>query len=227
MTGIYEWWYFDAILDDGTKVVIHFNTTDQQKLHLPQDVPSVSIEITGPDGVLHKQDAIFEPSQVSYGTDSCDNHFGPHSFVGDLKTYHIHIHVDPIHGLGADLTLTSTATPFRPGSGYLGFGDDDELFFTWLCAVPRGNVVGTITVDSETREVTGTGYHDHQWSNIDPLRAWNTWLWARQNFGDYSIPAFSTSSPVVSSASRDSRWRSSTTPTGTWSSRTPTTSATT
>lgn len=186
--GIYEWWYFDAILDDDTKIVAHFNTSDRDQLHLPEDVPSVNIEITDPDGTLHKQVAEFAVEDATFATDGCDTRIGPHRFQGDLRTYRIH--VEPTDGVGADLVLTSTATPFRPGTGYIGFGDDDEMFFTWLCAVPRGDVSGTITIDGEVREVTGRGYHDHQWSNINPLRAWNTWLWARQNFGDYSILVF-------------------------------------
>ena len=30
--GVYEWWYFDFILDDGSKAVIHFNTKDNKTI---------------------------------------------------------------------------------------------------------------------------------------------------------------------------------------------------
>lgn len=186
--GVYEWWYFDSILDDGTKVVIHFNTSDVDHLRFAEDHPSATIKITTPDGVDHNSEVAYEPAEASFSTDGCDTRIGPSRFTGDLKTYTIH--VEPVEGIGADLTLTSTAAPYRPGTGYIGFGDNDEQFFTWFCVVPRGNVSGTLTIDGQTRQVSGTGYHDHQWSDINPMFAWNNWLWARQNFGDYSILVF-------------------------------------
>lgn len=30
--GVYEWWYFDMILEDGSKTVIHFNTKDNKTI---------------------------------------------------------------------------------------------------------------------------------------------------------------------------------------------------
>ena len=34
--------------------------------------------------------------------------------------------------------------------------------FTWLCAVPKCEVSGTLTVGGQTRQVKGSGYHDRQ-----------------------------------------------------------------
>lgn len=51
-------------------------------------------------------------------------------------------------------------------------------------------MTGTLTVDGKTRQVHGTGYHDHQWGNRFYLPEWNNWLWARQSFEDYSILTF-------------------------------------
>ena len=104
--GVYEWWYFDMILDDGSKAVIH----------------------------------------------------------------------------------TSTAKPWRPGAGGFAFGDDG--YFTWLCAVPRGTVTGTLYYDGKEHQVTGAGYHDHQWGNVKHNSTWDHWIWGRQDFGDYAILVF-------------------------------------
>lgn len=94
--GVYEWWYFDMILDDGSKAVIH----------------------------------------------------------------------------------TSTAKPWRPGAGGFAFGDDG--YFTWLCAVPRGTVTGTLYYDGKEHQVTGAGYHDHQWGNVKHNSTWDHWIWGSQ-----------------------------------------------
>ena len=48
--GVYEWWYFDMILYDGSKAVIHFNTKDNKTIGKDGTIPSVVIKITSPDG---------------------------------------------------------------------------------------------------------------------------------------------------------------------------------
>lgn len=185
--GNWEWWYFDSILDDGTKVVIQFFTkAGMRRIQKDGDQPSVTLKITRPDGKQYERDLLQKATNCHYGNDNCDVHLGNNSFVGDLKTYQIHVEQDK--GVGADLTLVSQAKPYRPGTAYFDFGNDE--YYTWLCAVPKGEVTGTITVDGKTISVHGSGYHDHQWSNRFYLTEWNNWLWARQSFDDYSVLLF-------------------------------------
>nr|WP_300141623.1 lipocalin-like domain-containing protein [Propionicimonas sp.] len=129
-----------------------------------------------------------DADQATFATDGCRIQLGKDSFTGDLETYHIV--VDAADGNGFDITLTSQSTPWRPGTGYVAFGEDDENYFTWLCVVPKGEVSGTVTIDGQTREVHGFGYHDHQWGNLLHPFAWNSWIWARQNIGEYTIVLF-------------------------------------
>lgn len=184
--GNWEWWYFDSVLDDGSKAVAQFFIRPGRMINKAGDHPSVTIRITTPDGQTYKEEATLKPNNSFFSKEQCDVHIGDHSFVGNLQEYHIH--VEPINGLGLDLNLTSTAAPYRPGSGYFGFGDDE--YYTWFCVVPAGKVSGTITVQGEEHAVSGTGYHDHQWGNRFYMTEWNNWLWARQNFGDYSVLMF-------------------------------------
>lgn len=186
--GTWEWWYFDAILDDGTAVVIQFFTTTNQAAGKTGDHPNLKIKITLPDGTAVEDALEARADQSSFGIDACNVRIGPHSFVGDLHDYRIR--VEPTNGVGADLTLTSQATPYRPGTAYFGFGDHDERYYTWLCAVPKGEVSGTITFNGRTVDVHGFGYHDHQWGTIGIFEAWNNWLWARQRFDDYTVLVF-------------------------------------
>lgn len=100
--GNWEWWYFDSILDGGTKAVIQFFTkAGMRNIAKDRDVPSVTIKITTPDGKVHTGDFKVNPKHCSYGTDRCDVHIGAHSFVGDFQRYHIH--VQTAKGIGADL----------------------------------------------------------------------------------------------------------------------------
>ena len=199
--GVYEWWYFDMILDDGSKAVIHFNTKDNKTIKKSGTIPSVVLKITSPDGKEYKDNVVLTAADAHFGTSCCDVKFGPHSIYGDFKEYKIH--VAPTGGVcgtdgagghgaasdvGCDLTLTSLAKPWRPGAG--GFAFDDGGYFTWLCAVPRGTVCGDLYYNGEHHTVTGAGYHDHQWGNVAHNKTWYHWIWGRQDFGDYAMLTF-------------------------------------
>lgn len=196
--GAYEWWYFDFIFDDGSKAVIHFNTKDNTTIKQDGTLPSVVVKITDPNGHEHKDNVVLTAADAHFGEGKCDVTFGPHSIEGDLSTYRIR--VTPTAGtngadgageassVGADLVLTSTSKPWRPGAGGFAFGD--EGYFTWLCAVPRGTVEGTLYYDGREHAVTGAGYHDHQWGNMEHNKTWDHWIWGRQDFGDYAILVF-------------------------------------
>lgn len=201
--GHYEWWYFDMILDDGSKVVIHFNTKDNKTIGKDGTIPSVVLKITSPDGKEYKDNVVLTAQEAKFGDGKCDVTFGPHTLVGDLKTYHIHIEptggvngsdgaggVGEASSVGADLTLVSTSKPWRPGAGGFTFGENEEGYFTWLCAVPRGTVTGTLYYDGQEHAVTGAGYHDHQWGNMAHNTTWDHWIWGRQDFGDYALLVF-------------------------------------
>lgn len=185
-SGHWEWWYFDALLDDGTAVVIQFFSKAAQFRNI--DYPSATIKVTLPDGKHYEKEFRYPAKDGRFGKDRCDVQIGAHSFRGDFKTYNIH--VEPLEGLGADIRLTSLAQPYRPGSAYFGFGDHDEQYYTWLCAVPKGEVTGALTVNGKKRQIHGFGYHDHQWGSNVYMTLWNHWLWARQGFDDYSLLVF-------------------------------------
>lgn len=91
--GVYEWWYFDMILDDGSKAVIHFNTKDNTTIDKEGTIPSVVLKITSPNGKEYKDNVILKAEDANFGKDKCDVRFGPHFISGDLKTYHIHVNV--------------------------------------------------------------------------------------------------------------------------------------
>lgn len=201
--GVYEWWYFDMILDDGSKAVIHFNTKDNKTIDKDGTIPSVVLKITAPDGREYKDNVILPASSAEFSHDHCGVKFGPHTIEGDLKIYKIYVEqtggtngTDGAGGtgmasnVGVDLTLTSTSKPWRPGAGGFTFGEDEAGYFTWLCAVPRGNVSGTLYYNGKVHQVNGTGYHDHQWGNMAHNRTWDHWLWGRQDFGDYAMLVF-------------------------------------
>jgi hypothetical protein len=64
-----------------------------------------------------------------------------------------------------------------------------DKYFAWLVAVPEGAVTGTLTADGVTRQVTGSGYHDHNWGNVSPADLFDNWWWGRGRSGGHTIIA--------------------------------------
>jgi hypothetical protein len=183
--GTYEWWYFDAHLDDGPKIVIVFYTkplVDVAKGLAPQ----IALTLDWPDGT-HIEKTIETPAAAyTASPDRCDVRIGPHFFSGDLHQYTIHVEAGDVL---ADLALTGTVPAWRPATGYLLFGAADEYYFAWLPAVPQGAVSGTLRVQGQEIAVTGNGYHDHNWGNRSMVQLLHHWYWARGQIGPYTLIA--------------------------------------
>jgi hypothetical protein len=180
--GTFEWWYYDAHFDDGSTAVIVFGTKPLIERNSPLK-PFVTLTITRPDGTKAISFLSFAPDQFKAEKESCDVQIGPNWTRGDLHRYEVHFEGD---GLAADLTFTGIVPPWRPGVGKAYFGDLDH-FFGWLPSIPHGTVEGTLTYDGQTRNVNGTGYHDHNWGNIGLNEVMDHWYWGRAHIGEYTL----------------------------------------
>lgn len=185
--GTWEWWYFDAILDDSTHIVIQFFTKSGTHMNSGSDHPKFKIRVTLPDGTEYSQGRDFSAKKCSWSREMCDVRYGNNHFTGNLRDYSVYL--EPLKGIGADLNLHSQSSPYRPGSAYFEFGTPGK-YYTWFCAVPRGELTGTLTLDGTERSIHGYAYHDHQWGNVTFLKEWNHWIWARQSFDDCSMLVF-------------------------------------
>src|ERR1700748_1988793 len=61
--GTYEWWYFDAHLDDGTRLVVGFQTKQSTALDKPTS-PVIRIDLTLPGGTPLQQ--LVEPDAETF-----------------------------------------------------------------------------------------------------------------------------------------------------------------
>jgi hypothetical protein len=177
----FEWWYFDGLLDDGTVVVVWFGDNWLYGSHKR----AVDIELTPPGKPTRRIMRTFD-DPGTFSTDHANIQIGPHSFKGDLQTYLIHVDAAETGGVGCDLVLHRRVASYRPATGYIEAGDK---FFAWLVAVPEGAVTGTLTEDGVTRQVTGSGYHDHNWGNVSPADLFDNWWWGRGLSGGHTIIA--------------------------------------
>jgi hypothetical protein len=183
--GTYEWWYFDFSLADGSTLVIVFLTKDFTRSRGPL-APVVTFTLDRPGMPTVARSVSGRPSGFSAATDRCDVRVGPCTARGDLHVYDVHFEDDAV---SADLRLRGTVPSWRPGTGHAFFGRGDSRFFAWLPSVPQGTVEGTITVGGVSTQVSGVGYHDHNWGNAPITDLVHHWYWGRARVGAYTVIA--------------------------------------
>ncbi len=180
--GYFEWWYFDAHLDDQTTVVVVFMTKSLTNHNGPLK-PGMMITVNRPDGSKVFKGASYAKELFSASEKQCDVKIGTNSIKGDLKEYEMHAVIDDVE---VDLTFTGTVTPWRPGEGKIYFGDKNH-FFGWVAPIPHGKVKGTLVYDGKTHQVQGTGYHDHNWGNLSLSSVQDHWYWGRTTIDDFTV----------------------------------------
>ena len=178
-SGNYEWWYFDSKYADGSSLVIIFYTKPVTSF-ADKFKPFVSLNYINPNG--REIRTTLESSDYSFAKDKCDVRIGDCCIKGDLGHYDIYFKNDEVE---CKLTLDGSVPSWRPDSGHIYFGKKD--FFAWLPAVPEGIVSGTLKAGDEIIELSGTGYHDHNWGNKLMILLMNDWYWGRAKIGDYVV----------------------------------------
>ena len=175
--GSYEWWYFDARLENDYTVVVFFHASNPNPGIAGKS--GVELVVVQPDGERTQRFIEYERSRfvasrekpdVSVG----DNYMRVDYSKGDLPVYEIHVDEGD---LCFDLTYTSEVHGWKPGDGHSHFGDLG--YFAWVVPFPRAKVEGTIRVGGERIEARGVGYHDHNWLNFQFPRIIEYWMWGR------------------------------------------------
>jgi hypothetical protein len=183
--GTYEWWYFDAHLHDGAKLVVVFLDKDLATPQKPLE-PTIRLNLDLADGRTFEKLVTFDRTAWTSAKDHADVHIGENRFTGDLHTYRITATVDDI---AIDVTLEAEVPTWRPDTGFMLFGEERKLEFAWLASVPQGKVTATYSIGDERHQTTGTGYHDHNWGNVGLAEIVHDWYWARGQAGPYSVIA--------------------------------------
>jgi len=184
--GHFEWWYFDAHLDDGATVVVVFNTkpTSNPEATL---TPLVTINLTLPDGRIVDRVFRARPEEFSASRDGCDVRIGANRFVGDLHRYRITASIEDV---SVDIELVGEVPSWRPKSGHVYFAKakgQPERLFAWLPSVPQGRVTIDYRVGAASMKGTGIGYHDHNWGDAPMPKLLHDWYWARAKVGPYAV----------------------------------------
>jgi predicted secreted hydrolase len=179
----FEWWYFDMQLDDGSTLVATYNTKPNTAPDGPLD-PSVLIIYHGADGTKVRADTHHPAEEFSAAKDRCDVRIGPNTVSGDLECYQLHLDDADVT---ADLMIERHSPSWRPGAGTTYFDAARSQRFSWVVPVPYGSVSGTVTAGGQTRTVTGSAYHDHNWGNKVMEAGLDHWFWGRAHIGDFTV----------------------------------------
>lgn len=181
MRGLFEWWYFYAILENGTTVTIIFFTRPILQRNDPL-TPFISVAIKMPGLPTRQWMVSFPAENFSAATNYCDVHIGDNWVRGNLHAYTLHVALDE---LAVDLELAGTVEPWRPGAGMDFYDEALNSFFAWLVPVPLGEVRGQLRLDGQEFTFQGSGYHDHNWGNVDLSRVLSHWHWGRFHLPPY------------------------------------------
>jgi hypothetical protein len=184
--GTFEWWYFDAEYSNGTKVVVMFYTKNKLDVRGVSN-PTASIDITLPDGKkITKEFSEGQGQKIRASKEQCDVKIGQSSIQYVEGKYSVQF-------IDGDVEYTCTMEPnismWRPATGYTFFGEQQEYHFSWFVAQPSATVRATLKAGGQTLTLEGSGYHDHNWGNIDMNVIFNHWYWCRASIGPYTIIA--------------------------------------
>jgi hypothetical protein len=183
----FEWWYFDAILEDKTIVCLAL-FINHYIFPLVSPIVGLSIKLANEEKT--RSVLCYFPGMPIAQTNNCDVKIGVNSFVGDLSTCAISVSVDE---LSVDVALKRTTNdppPIRVGTGYLLFEKDGkESLFGWLAAFPSGQAHVKYRIGGTEYESKGYGYHDHNWGNSKLQKLVSRWYWAKARVDQYTVVA--------------------------------------
>jgi hypothetical protein len=185
----FEWWYFDAHLNDGSTIVVVFLTKGLLNPNAPFE-PQVTLTITTPDGRKIFRVIKSLPERFSAARDRCDIHIAGCHVHGDLRKYHLHIDA-PMAGMEPeiqmDLDLQATVEAWRPGAGKNYYDKKRTRYFAWLAAVPFGRVKGRLSIAGKKSNISGAGYHDHNWGSVALPTVLSRWVWGRASVDGFNL----------------------------------------
>jgi len=167
-----EWWYFDAVFENGYSVHIGFRIYHVRGFGIVQS----RIDIYK-DGKVIAEELKIDP----FSKFVVDTHF-PTIKLGDktvVKFDNDAYEKDTLWGYNVKLSINDNAVDLLFTGTTKGW-KIETLDTCWAVPLPKAVVTGEITVDGKKLQVKGLGYHDHNWS-YSPVTAMNNlgWYWGR------------------------------------------------
>jgi predicted secreted hydrolase len=176
-----EWWYFDAIFNNGYSIHIGFRTLSKKKL----GIVSLFLEIykSGKIVIEKKKKFLFKNFKTSrefplaklFNNSIMEFDIDRYMETGDWL-YNLKFNID---NCDINLTFQDTAKGFKI----------ETNAESWTVALPKAHVKGKIVIDDKKILVDGVGYHDHNWNYtfISALTYGKAWFWGKIRSENYNI----------------------------------------
>ena len=180
--GNFEWWYFDARLDNGYMAVGFFRAK-----HERTGKTGVEITIYKPNGEKIQKIFDYKRSDLVAKKENANVKIGNNYIKVDysskkLPTYEIFLDEGE---LGIHLFYKPRVKGWMPGEGFTEFGSLGQ--FGWSVAIPKADVEGKLKINNKEIPVKGIGYHDHNWLTFNLVRVVNYWYWGRIYSDNFTI----------------------------------------
>jgi len=172
-----EWWYFDAIFDNGYSIqmnVVVISIVDQYlvtaRLNVYKDgeIESMQKETYIKSEFYASQSipcVILDGKQVLNG------------YIDQISGEWIYDVTFEFDEVKTELQFIGTAKGWK---GNTPISD-------WAVILPKAGVTGSITLIDKEIQVVGTGYHDHNWDvKIDACINFG-WIWGKINSNNYAV----------------------------------------
>ena len=203
----YEWWYFDALSDDGREAIViifldnfiyspRYNR-ETTSIAGNKRCPAVSFTYFRDGKAVYRSVTEFHYSEFRADTKSPSCSIGESMFRFERASYGSGYTVNVSVSLPGEKKVTAELEWLAVESDLLaGVGDIDEASHSWNMAAPRADVTGRITLsDRKGRELNahhfrGTGYHDHNLDNRWLAKTVQHWHWGRAHFADMTAIFF-------------------------------------
>lgn len=206
-TGAYEWWYFDAVSDDGDIefVVIFYegnpfsrryiNRQQNEKNALAENFPAISISVYKDNTPIYYSFTEVSKKNANFGDDvphvQIDNHLMIGSREEQTLSYRLRLQEQLPSGdaIEADIVFESGSLP----NDSLKLSDEVNERHQWHLIQPCAQVDGTIKCTSKQEKkpyhinFRGKGYHDHNIGAEPMKQAFEEWYWGRFHMPDHTF----------------------------------------
>ena len=206
--GAHEWWYFDAISDDGRDsfVIVWYSA-----LPFDPDYGLASLRHIQNPGKYPKPNPLdhcaigfswyrdgktvayalnrFRKEQFCHRMDNSGIHLNIHKNIlsrDNAGHYKLSINT-PALGFGIGTSQIQAELTFESASAVSGWEQDlgnSDHPHLWILAAPDCQVRGQIEVGKKSLAFKGRGYHDHNAGGDELSRSFHKWHWGRFHSGE-------------------------------------------
>ncbi len=202
--GSYEWWYFDAVDENGYSIVVIFyegnpfskryiQALSEKSNHLANNYPAISISVYKDGKPLFYSFEETDAAFAEFGSEKISGRVGGNNFTGsregDSVSYLLELNQSLPNGesISGELLYLSDSASRITGSD---FNQQSSNTHVWNLILPKCKVSGNLKIDSPKSEAisfNGKGYHDHNFGSEPMKDTFDEWYWGRYHFEDSTL----------------------------------------